>query len=273
MVFATRTSMKGGAVLAYFWIAFVFAVAFAIGGAVGEDFFFWTEVAVVVGAVEEVAFVVGVVECGFSFGSGVGKDGEDVFFEEGFGNGRGFVAGVHDEFFGVEGLEFGKEVEEGTAVVAVAGKALAGENPSVRVTGGLDGVSKDFFVLALVKEAAFGIGGGLGDGGGVGGWGFRWFEVVFSVCISIVGNFFFQLLLVAAHVFFYDDFFVFVAIGMGFDVGGIDELEACVNKALVHGLLKDVCKDGLKEVGVLKTPTVVLPKGGEMGNFIVEVEA
>ena len=33
------------------------------------------------------------------FGSGVGEDGQDVFFKEGFGDGRGFVAGVHDEFF------------------------------------------------------------------------------------------------------------------------------------------------------------------------------
>ena len=156
--------------------------------------------------------------------------------------------------------------------MAVSGKALAGEDPSVSVAGGLDGVGKDFFVLAFVKEAAFGIGGGLCNGGGIAGRVFRWFEVVFSVCVSIVGNFFFQLLLVASHVFLHCGFFVFVAIGMGFDVGGIDELEACVDEALVHGLLKDVGEDGLKEVGVLKTPTVVLPKGGEMGDFIVEVE-
>lgn len=157
--------------------------------------------------------------------------------------------------------------------MAVAGKALAREDPSVRVAGGLNGVGKDFFVLAFVKEAAFGIGSGLGDGGGVGGRVFRWFEVVFSVCVSIVGNFFFQLLLVAAHVFLHCGFFVFVAIGMGFDVGGIDELEACVNEALIHGLLKDVGEDGLKEVGVLKASTVVLPKGGEMRDFIVEIKS
>lgn len=170
-------------------------------------------------------------------------------------------------------MEFGEEVEEGAAVVAVAGKALTGEDPTVCVAGGLDGVGKDFFVLAFVKEAAFGIGGGLCNGGGIGGRIFRWFEVVFSVCVSIVGNFFFKLLLVASHVFFHHGFFVFVAIGMGFDVGGIDELEACVDEALVHRLLKDVGEDGLKEVGVLKTPTVVLPKGGEVGDFIVEVKS
>ena len=118
-------------------------------------------------------------------------------------------------------------------------------------------------LLAFVKEAAFGIGGGLCNGGGIAGRVFRWFEVVFSVCVSIVGNFFFQLLLVAAHVFLHCGFFVFVAIGMGFDVGGIDELEACVDEALIHGLLKDVGEDGLKEVGVFKTSTVILPKGGE----------
>ena len=128
-------------------------------------------------------------------------------------------------------------------------------------------------MLSFVKEAAFGVGDGLGDGGAVGGRIFRRFEVVFSMRVSVVGNFFFKLLLVAAHVFFHHGFFVFVAIGMGFDVGGINELEACVDEALVHGLLKDVGKDGLKEVGVLKTPTVVLPKGGEVGDFIVEVES
>lgn len=61
-------------------------------------------------------------------------------------------------------------------------------------------------LLAFVKEAAFGIGGGLCNGGGIAGRVFRWFEVVFSVCVSIVGNFFFQLLLVAAHEFFHHVF-------------------------------------------------------------------
>lgn len=152
--------------------------------------------------------------------------------------------------------------------MAVSGKALAGEDSSVSVAGGLDGVGKDFFMFAFVKEAAFGIGGGLGDGGGIARRVFRWFEIVFSVCVSIVGNFFFQLLLVAAHVFLHCGFFVFVAIGMGFDVGDIDELEACVDEALIHGLLKYVGEDGLKEVGVLKTSTVILPKGGKMRDFI-----
>ena len=54
------------------------------------------------------------------------------------------------------------------------------------------------------------------------------------------------MVVVSVGVFFHHGFFVFVAIGMGFDVGGIDELEACVDEALVHGLLKDVGKDGLE---------------------------
>lgn len=99
MVFTGGASMKAGTVFADSWIAFVFAVAFTIGGAVGEDVFFRAEVAVVIGVVDEVALVVGGLECGSSFGSSVGEDGQDVFFKEGFGDGRGFVAGVHDEFF------------------------------------------------------------------------------------------------------------------------------------------------------------------------------
>lgn len=99
MVFAGGATVKGRTVFADFWIAFVFAVAFTCRGAVGEDGFFRAEVAVVVGVVDEVTLVVGVVECGSSFGSSVGEDGQDVFFKEGFGDGRGFVAGVHDEFF------------------------------------------------------------------------------------------------------------------------------------------------------------------------------
>ena len=99
MVFAGGATVKGRTVFADFWIAFVFAVSFTCRGAVGEDGFFRAEVAVVVGVVDEVTLVVGVVECGSSFGSSVGEDGQDVFFKEGFGDGRGFVAGVHDEFF------------------------------------------------------------------------------------------------------------------------------------------------------------------------------
>lgn len=99
MVFAGGATVKGRTVFADFWIAFVFAVSFTCRGAVGEDGFFRAEVAVVVGVVDEVAFVVGVVEGRFVFGPGVGEDGQDVFFKEGFGDGRGFVAGVHDEFF------------------------------------------------------------------------------------------------------------------------------------------------------------------------------
>ena len=99
MVFAGGATVKGRTVFADFWIAFVFTVSFTCRGAVGEDVFFRAEVTVVVGVVDEVALVVGVLECGSSFGSSVGEDGQDVFFKEGFGDGRGFVAGVHDEFF------------------------------------------------------------------------------------------------------------------------------------------------------------------------------
>ena len=75
MVFAGGATVKGRTVFADFWIAFVFAVSFTCRGAVGEDGFFRAEVAVVVGVVDEVAFVVGVVEGRFVFGSGVGEDG------------------------------------------------------------------------------------------------------------------------------------------------------------------------------------------------------
>lgn len=99
MVFAGGASVKAEAVYAGFWIDFVLPVAFTSGGAVGKDSFFRAEVAVVVGVVDEVAFGVGVGEGQFVFGPDVGEDGQDVFFEEGFGDGWGFVAGIQDEFF------------------------------------------------------------------------------------------------------------------------------------------------------------------------------